>query len=88
MKIKELKEYCEENEIVVEMYVNPDYEKEILGLSYDNRIIYDFDLMIECAKEYFNCDDLEAIEYLEVNVLKGLSYYNDGPIILFTKGRD
>jgi hypothetical protein len=88
MKLKEIEEYCQENEIVINLYDNPTYEKAIVGLSYDDRVIYDFDLMIECAKEFFDIDDIEAIEYLEVNVLRGLSYYSDGPIILYTKGRE
>lgn len=53
---------------------NCSYDNSIIGITFDGRVIYDFDLMVQ---EYMNdvgCSPGEAIEWIEYNTLRALLY--------------
>jgi hypothetical protein len=86
MTYEEICEYAEENNITINVFENPSYESAIIGLSYDERVIYDMDKMIMdlMIKESLSFED--ALEFIEYNTLRALPYMGDGaPIILYTK---
>lgn len=62
---------------------NHDYDKSIIGITEDGRLIYDFNKMVEEFAEDEECDETEAIEWLEYNTLRALPYMGDrAPIII------
>jgi hypothetical protein len=83
----EIKEtLCEiglENSIVFE---NPDYESAIVGFDYNSdRVIYDYDKMVEFLVTTHSMASEEAVEFIDVNTIRSLSYMGEkGPIILKT----
>lgn len=83
----EIKEtLCEiglENSIVFE---NPDYESAIVGFDYNSdRVIYDYDKMVEFMVTTYSMEPEEAVEFIDVNTIRSLSYMGEkGPIILKT----
>jgi hypothetical protein len=83
----EIKEtLCEiglENSIVFE---NPDYESAIVGFDYNSdRVIYDYDKMVEFLVTTYSMALEEAVEFIDVNTIRSLSYMGEkGPIILKT----
>lgn len=83
----EIKEtLCEiglENSVVFE---NPDYESAIVGFDYNSdRVIYDYDKMVEFLVTTYSMEPEEAIEFIDVNTIRSLSYMGEkGPIILKT----
>jgi hypothetical protein len=83
----EIKEtLCEiglENSIVFE---NPDYESAIVGFDYNSdRVIYDYDKMVEFLVTTYSMEPEEAVEFIDVNTIRSLSYMGEkGPIILKT----
>ena len=59
------------------------YDKSIIGLTEDGRLVYDFDKMVKEFAEDEQCDELDAIEWLEFNTLRALPYMGErAPIII------
>lgn len=68
----------------VKYLTNYSYDDALIGVSDDNRAIYDFGLMIEwlMVEEGFTCE--EAIEWIEYNTIRALPYMGEGaPIIMY-----
>jgi hypothetical protein len=83
-EIKEtLREIGLENSVVFE---NPDYESAIVGFDYNSdRVIYDYDKMVEFLVTTYSMAPEEAVEFIDVNTIRSLSYMAEkGPIILKT----
>ena len=75
-----------EQEIEIKVFSCPSYKNSIIGISYDNRVIYDYDLMIEDLMKEEDLSYEDALDFLEYNTLRSLPYMgNDAPIILDTK---
>ena len=61
-----------------------DYEDAIVGVTSDDRVVYDYDKMVEwlCEKENFTAE--EAVEWIDYNTIRALPYAGDkGPLIMF-----
>ena len=68
----------------VKYLTNYSYDTALIGISDDNRAIYDFDLMIEWLMLEENFDYNDAIEWIEFNTIRALPYMGDGaPIIMY-----
>lgn len=84
MTIEEVNAYAKENEIDLMVFSAPAYNKSIIGISYDNRVIYDYELMeIELMEDGMN--EEEANEFIHYNTLRALSYYDNSPIVMYVK---
>ena len=60
------------------------YDDALIGVSHDERAIYDFDKMVEYLVEKEGFTDEEAIEWIEFNTLRALPYFGEkAPIILY-----
>ena len=60
---------------------NPDFATALIGVSIDNRAVYDYMKMLECLREDGMTDE-EAVEFIEFNTLRALAYAGPaGPII-------
>ena len=60
------------------------YDDALIGISIDNRAVYDFDKMVEwlCEKEKFT--ETDAIEWIEYNTLRALPYMGaSAPIVVY-----
>ena len=82
---KQLKEKLENNGVEldeVSYFVSPYFVDAIVGISDDNRLIYDYDLMIEAAMKEENWTEEEAIDWIEFNTIRTIPYMENGPIIL------
>ena len=67
----------------VKYLTNYSYDDALIGISEDNRAIYDYELMIEwlMTEEDFTYED--AIEWIDFNTIRALSYIGeDAPIIM------
>lgn len=59
------------------------YDKSIIGLTEDGRLVYDFDKMVKEFAEDEQCDELDAIEWLEYNTMRDLPYMGErAPIVI------
>ena len=65
------------------MFDHFSYDSALVGITEDNRAVYDYDLMVEwlCDTEDFTVE--EAVEWIEYNTLRALPYAGpDAPIII------
>jgi hypothetical protein len=63
------------------LFESPSYASAVIGVSEDNRLIYDFDLMVECLMDEDGMDAVDAIEFIEYNTIRALPYIPNHPII-------
>ena len=82
MNKETLDRVLEELDISAVAFNSPSYLNAIVGISHDDRLIYDYDKMVECLMEEDNMSMEEAIEFIDYNTLRALPYYPEGPIIL------
>lgn len=83
---EDLCKYAEENNLTIKLFDNPRYPNSIIGLTQDYRAIYDMEQMIADLMVEDNISYIDALEFIEYNTLRALSYEgNDAPIVLYQK---
>lgn len=64
------------------VFENPAYETAIIGISYDDRAIYDLDLMIDYLVKNDGMTEEEALEFIDYNTVRACDYIEGAPIIM------
>lgn len=86
MTYDEVCTYAEENNIPIKLFENPRYPNSIIGLTVDDRAIYDMEQMIVDLMSENEISYIDALEFIEYNTIRALLYMGkDAPIILYTK---
>ena len=68
----------------IKYLTNYSYDTALIGVSEDNRAIYDYDKMVEWLMKEEGWSDIEAVEWIDYNTIRALSYMGEGaPIIMF-----
>lgn len=68
----------------IKYLTNPSYDTAIIGVSHDERVIYDFEKMVEWLIETENFTYDEAVEWIEYNTIRLLPYNGENaPIIMY-----
>jgi hypothetical protein len=63
---------------------NYSYDDALIGVTEDNRAVYDFDKMVEWLVETEGFSQEEAIEWIEYNTIRALPYAGPGaPVIMY-----
>lgn len=65
------------------IFENPDYDSAIIGISEDNRIIYDYDKMIDFLVIKDNMSIKETADFISYNTIRSLPYIENSPIIMY-----
>lgn len=66
------------------VFENPDYDEAIIGVSHDDRVIYDYDKMIEYLVENEDMDIESAVDFISYDTMRAMPYAGDGaPIAMF-----
>lgn len=68
----------------VKYLTNFSYDTALIGVTEDDRAVYDFDKMVEwlMEDEGFTYDD--AVEWIEYNTIRALPYMGEGaPIVMY-----
>lgn len=69
------------------VFENPDYDAAIVGVSSDDRVIYDYDEMIACLMLEDDMTIEEAMDFIDYNTLRALPYAGEGaPIVMYKFG--
>ena len=79
--VKELIEEIGYEDVLI--FSNPSYASAFVGISEDNRAVYDFDKMVEYLMEVEGWSDEEAVGFIEYNSIRALPYYPNSPIIMY-----
>lgn len=63
---------------------NPDFTTAIVGISEDNRVVYDYDKMIEFLVEYENMTYEDATDFVCSDTIRALHHFpGNKPIVMF-----
>lgn len=64
--------------------VNYSYDDALIGVSDDNRAIYDYNKMVEWLVKEKSWTTLEAMEWIDYNTIRALPYMGEKcPIIMY-----
>ena len=85
MTLQEVNDYAESCDKTILMFSNPDFASAIIGISSDDRVIYDYDKMIQDLMQTEDLSEVDAIEFINYNTIRSLPYYDSAPIILQIK---
>lgn len=68
----------------VNYLVNYSYDDALIGISEDNRAVYDYNKMVEWLMKEESFSEEEAIEWINYNTIRALTYMGDkAPIIMY-----
>lgn len=82
MTNRELLEDLDYEDLVV--FENPDYDDAIIGVSHDDRVVYDYDKMLKHLIEYEGMSVEEAADFISYDTIRSLSYTgSEAPIVMF-----
>ena len=86
MTNKELLVYNGYEDITV--FENPSFEGALIGVSSNDRAIYSYDKMVKSAMQQEGWTEEEARDWIDYNIIRSLSYIENGPIILYSLTED
>lgn len=62
---------------------NPAFDNSIIGITFDDRLIYCYELMVEELMQDWGWDDLDVMEWLDYNTVRAIPYFGEkAPIIV------
>lgn len=68
----------------VKYLTNYSYDTALIGVTEDNRAVYDFEKMVEWFVETEGFTSEEAAEWIEYNTVRALPYFGEeAPIIMY-----
>lgn len=63
---------------------NPSFDNSIIGLSTDDRIIYDYNKMLDELMDKYDMNLEDAISFIDFNTIRALDYMGKNkPIIMY-----
>lgn len=68
----------------VVIFENPSYDSALIGVSEDNRAIYDFEAMVDWLIQNDGFSYEDAVEFIEYNTIRALPYAGaSAPIVMY-----
>lgn len=64
------------------VFENPDYDSALIGITEDDRAVYDMDLMVEHLVATEGMSEIDAISFIEYNTIRSLPYVENAPVII------
>lgn len=69
----------------VKFLENYSYDDALIGVTYDNRAVYDYNLMVQWLMETESFSEEEAVDWIDYNTIRALPYFGeDAPLIMYT----
>lgn len=66
------------------IFDNPSYDDALIGVTTDDRAVYDFDKMVDWLIGHSDMEEHEAVEFIEFNTIRALPYYGaEAPIVIY-----
>ena len=60
------------------------YDDALIGITTDNRAVYDFSKMVEWLMLKEGCTETEAVEWIEYNTIRALPYAGqNAPLVMY-----
>lgn len=69
----------------VQILSGEEYDDALIGITTDNRAVYEFEKMVKCLMNKYEWSDIDAIEWIEYNTIRSLPYFGaKAPIIMYS----
>lgn len=66
------------------LFSNPSYDDALIGVTTDNRAIYEYNAMVDWLIENDDMSYDEAVEWIDYNTLRALPYYGEAaPVVVY-----
>lgn len=66
------------------VFDHPDFDNAIIGVTDDNRVVYDYDKMVSSLMEADGIEAEEAIDFIDYNTIRTIPYINGNvPIVMY-----
>ena len=65
------------------LFENPSYDDAFIGVSEDNRAVYDYDKMVLYLMDKDKMTAEDAVDFISYNTIRSLPYYEGSPIIVY-----
>lgn len=85
---KALDAYADDHEQDIKVLDDHAYDKSVVGITDDGRLVYDYNKMIEEFMEDEGCDEIEATEWLDYNTMRALPYFGENAPIIINTNRE
>lgn len=72
-------------DVEANIFVNPDYNNAIIGVTTDDRVVYDYYSMIDSLSSKDDISWEEAQEFIDYNTVRALPYMDRAPVIVIRK---
>lgn len=69
------------------IFDNHAYDRSIIGIA-DDRLVYDYDKMVEEYMEDEGCDEADAEEWIQYNTIRSIPYIKGNKPLIITMSRD
>ena len=66
------------------IFENPSYDDAFIGVSEDNRAVYDYDKMVLYLMDKDKMTAEDAVDFISYNTIRSLPYYENSPIIVYS----
>jgi hypothetical protein len=77
----EIRDKLPTNTIVLD---NESYDNSIIGVTFDDRVIYSYERMVEEYMKDNNCTEEEAVDWIEYNTIRAIPYFPEPrPVIVY-----
>ena len=64
-------------------FENLSYDDALIGVTADNRAVYDYDKMVEWCVTHEEMTEAEAVDWIDYNTIRALPYIEDAPVIVY-----
>ena len=81
MTARELIEDCGYEDVVI--FENPSFNDAFIGISEDNRAVYEYELMVQSLMNEDGMSWEEAAEFIDFNTIRSLPYMAGSPIVVY-----
>lgn len=66
------------------IFENPSYDSAFIGVSEDNRAVYDYDKMVLFLMDKEGMTSEDAVDFISYNTIRSLPYYKGSPIVVYS----
>ena len=77
-----LMQYDEEVVDGMTMFTSPSYAAAVVAVTHDDRLVYDYNKMVECLMADDDMTYEEAAEFIDYNTIRTLPYMEKPPVII------
>lgn len=65
------------------VFTDPEFDAAIIGTTTDDRVVYNYDRMVEVLVERDGMTPSEAADFIGYNTIRALPYIENAPVVMY-----